>query len=325
MVARNIDGRTGLMREKISFLSEEADWTMAGVLSFAIDSAEGDLLLRENGWSLEGTPLIGALTAHAVLVDRFSVIELTALPTIYHLQSLERQEDQVLVYIVREGTGVVEIDGRRSTFTPGDVIVIPRMSKVVFTFEEVTVMAHIRTAWSRFMGPQVRAVPIDRPFAGDPVFLELLFGLHQSVLRSNVLLGDCGLVHTRRSLEASLDAVFAAEVDRQLLEGGSRTQDLYRQATIVIENSYDNMKTTPDSVARGLGVTRKHLEAVFRELGDTVGTYLRRARATHAQRLLHDREDGIPLKVKDIALRTGFASVSSMRRAIKDVERLELR
>lgn len=312
------------MREKNTFLSEEADWTTAGVISFAIDSADGDLLLRENGWSIEGTPLVGAVTAHAVLVDRFSVLELTARPTTYRLKSLEHHEEQVLVYIVRAGAGVVEINGRRSAFGVGDVIVMPRMTAVMFSFEEMTVMAHIRTAWSRFMGPQVRAVPRDRPFAGDPVFLELLLGLHASVLSSDVLLGDCGLVHTRRSLEASLDAVFAAEIDRQLLEGGSRTQDLYRQATIVIENSYDIPDTTPDSVATGLGVTRKHLEAVFREFGDTVAKYLRRARATHAQRLLHDREDGVALRIKDIASHTGFSSVSSMRRAIADVERLKL-
>lgn len=75
---------------------------------------------------------------------------------------------------------------------------------------------------------------------------------------------------------------------------------------------------TPETVARGAGVSLRHLQAIFAEAGSSVAGEIRRERARVARSMLQDaRFDG--LAVGELAVQAGFGSSSSMRRALEDV------
>lgn len=290
---------------------------------FFVDSDEGASLHRKLGWTLRGTPLTRSIAARGLIGDGFTLAELTAQPTVYRLRSTANLDSQVHVYIVRRGSGTVEVDGTRRTFTGGHFLVLTRAMAVKFVFEEETELAHVLTAWSRLSDPQVHAVPLGRPLTGSAAFLDLLNKLHTSILDADVRWGDRGVVYLRRSIEAALEAVLASKPDDHAAADRSGLRALYRRARCEIERTYHQPATTPDSVAMSLGVTRKHLESAFRESGDTIGRRLRRTRAKHARRLLNGETDNAALMVKDAARIAGFSDVRAMKRAMQLSDRLQ--
>lgn len=93
-------------------------------------------------------------------------------------------------------------------------------------------------------------------------------------------------------------------------------QSLYHQAMALISASAGDPGLTPESLARKLNVSLRHLQRDFQKRNESVADRLRQARVDLAIRLLTDSTMGV-LSLDQIAAHAGFASLGHLRRTLR--------
>lgn len=90
------------------------------------------------------------------------------------------------------------------------------------------------------------------------------------------------------------------------------------RALAEIAGNADDVRFTPQALAGRIGVSLRHLQAVFAEAESSVAAEIRRERARVARSVLQDaRFDA--LDVREVAAQSGFGSPASMRRALDEL------
>lgn len=138
---------------------------------------------------------------------------------------------------------------------------------------------------------------------------QILISATNALLNSTVQAGSAGFSRVRRALESLAHAVAMHNgIDSAVLPRGERT---YRQATALIDDSYEDPNTSVDSIAKRLNISRSQLFRVFQKMDDTPSAYLRRIRVDMALRSLREGATAA-----EAARRSGFDSTRRMYRAL---------
>lgn len=104
-------------------------------------------------------------------------------------------------------------------------------------------------------------------------------------------------------------------------EPGSPRAVLRDRALAVISEESGDPRLEPARVAEQVGSSLRHLQAIFAEAGTSLAAELRRERARVARAILQD-ERFDELSIEQVAVRAGFGSSVSMRRALSEIYRL---
>ncbi len=120
--------------------------------------------------------------------------------------------------------------------------------------------------------------------------------------------------HLTQTLPAIIDSVVEA-----IAQGSPAfpTPTLSRRARRFVDENYTNATLTTASVAAGLGVSARTLQAAFAAEQTTLSAELREVR-TRAVRRIQEEHPHIPLT--NIAAMCGFSSVSAMYRSLRAAE-----
>lgn len=108
------------------------------------------------------------------------------------------------------------------------------------------------------------------------------------------------------------------------LEPGSPHAVLRDKAMAVIAKQSADSQLDPARLARESGVSLRHLQTIFSQTGTSVAGEIRRERARVARSTLQDARFD-ELSIDEVALRSGFGSSVSMRRALEEFYRLSPR
>lgn len=123
-----------------------------------------------------------------------------------------------------------------------------------------------------------------------------------------------------------LDMVGQVIRERQVerLDPGSPQAVLRDRVLQEIARHSADPQLDPARLARGAGVSLRHLQTVFSATGTSVAGEIRRERARIARSTLQDaRFDD--LNIEEVATRSGFGSSASMRRVLAEIYRLNPR
>lgn len=106
--------------------------------------------------------------------------------------------------------------------------------------------------------------------------------------------------------------------DSAMEAGGTKRPTLYHQAMALITASAADQALTPESVARDLNVSLRHLQRDFQKRNESVAERIRQTRVDLAVRLLTDPAMAV-LSLDQIAAHSGFASLGHLRRTLHSV------
>ncbi|MBT9608198.1 helix-turn-helix domain-containing protein [Microbacterium sp.] len=153
---------------------------------------------------------------------------------------------------------------------------------------------------------------------GDGTFSRDPLSMSSPVLRSACTY-ICGLVDNRAAEDEGNVSVLrelTRSMARALVQESSGTaeaaDDEFDRILLVIKRNAHAPSFGPDQVSDALGMSRRSLERIFSAHGRTVAQTLREARVEIALRLLREEP---PHSMEDVAERSGFGSVDSLRRA----------
>lgn len=100
--------------------------------------------------------------------------------------------------------------------------------------------------------------------------------------------------------------------------GGTKRPTLYHQAMALITASAGDQALTPESLARDLNVSLRHLQRDFQKRKESVAERIRQTRVDLAVRLLTDPAMAV-LSLEEIAAHSGFTSLGHLRRTLHSV------
>ena len=128
--------------------------------------------------------------------------------------------------------------------------------------------------------------------------------------------------HLRNAFRSCAAAFFEHVDDRRAVRTVSSPEALARRAVALLESRARDPAFSVHELARELDVTPAYLSRAFRSTGSvTPGRALRALRRAHALALLEqERDAGDRVDVAELARRSGFASTSSLRRALRSPE-----
>ena len=143
--------------------------------------------------------------------------------------------------------------------------------------------------------------------------------LQQSVeSEQEVSPGDSNTVD--RMVLEMVGAVMRGRQGEKLPEGSPHAA-LRDRVMVKIDKHSSDSQLDPSRLARELGVSLRHVQAVFSQAGTSVAGEIRRERARIARSTLQDaRFDD--LGIEEVAKESGFGSSVSMRRALADIYKL---
>lgn len=105
------------------------------------------------------------------------------------------------------------------------------------------------------------------------------------------------------------------------LQLGSPHAVVRDRALAVIAQRSAEVQLGPASIAREVGASLRHLQAIFTQSGTSVAAEIRRERARVARAMLQDARFD-ELSIDEVARQAGFGSSVSLRRALDDTYRL---
>ncbi|MBO0985752.1 helix-turn-helix domain-containing protein [Rathayibacter sp. SD072] len=125
--------------------------------------------------------------------------------------------------------------------------------------------------------------------------------------------------HLRNAFRSCAAAFFEHVDDRRAVRTVSSPEALARRAVALLESRARDPAFSVHELAGELDVTPAYLSRAFRSTGSvTPGRALRALRRAHALALLEEERDaGDRVDVAELARRSGFASTSSLRRALR--------
>lgn len=100
--------------------------------------------------------------------------------------------------------------------------------------------------------------------------------------------------------------------------GGTKRPTLYHQAMALITASAGDQALTPESLARDLNVSLRHLQRDFQKRNESVADRIRQTRVDLAVRLLTDPAMAV-LSLEEVAAHSGFTSLGHLRRTLHSV------
>ena len=159
------------------------------------------------------------------------------------------------------------------------------------------------------------------------IVYQLIYQMKGTVLRIVDSIPDMGCsehILNKLSESDSLEGVFSSisKVCMEMCECVNQKKDdrnevLKRKILDYIETEYMNEELTAYCVATHFSITESYFYHFFKDnLGMTFADYIEKTRIDHANKLLKETD----LPVKDIAVKVGYSSVHSFRRAFKRCE-----
>lgn len=206
-------------------------------------------------------------------------------------------------------------DGKVLTVEAGTLLIDRMQSSAEFSIHSPLSMYQVSAPVEQY--PFLSRVSLPATFTYDAKTAQVLFSLLNGLLSSPVTAGSTPYGPLVEAVEACLDGVLVETVRPQRGAPSSAMADLYLDARALISAQAARRSLTVEQIADELGVSRKHLERVFREEGGTtVREQLDRCRATIARGLMAHATTPRGDELLDIAHRAGFSSAASMRRAL---------
>lgn len=273
---------------------------------------------RRLGWAQRELRTTPHLTGDWLVDGDFFTARLGFVPSTLTTSWSSRPENRVRCSLILQGSGIIQVGDREPRpFSAGSMALIDTSQRMTLVADEPVLGVYLSTRWSRLIGVSGTDPLANTPLQGDATHSKMLAALINSALSADIGGASPTLGAVRRSLEAMVDACVTAQTDRAIFHAESKKHLLYEEAMRALEAGFTDPRTTPESVARSLGVPLRYLERVSREAGISPARRLRTLRAAHAIRLREASPS--PISLRDLAEASGFVSVSTLQRALRDL------
>ncbi|PPF84888.1 hypothetical protein C5E07_05140 [Pseudoclavibacter sp. RFBJ3] len=271
-----------------------------------------DTVLRAGVDLTASTPTV-AIDASILRFDRYLVIsgESSPIQVTWKRERASARERSLILFL-EQGTLLVRSGQRHVRLEPSQIAIVPpgsepvflsthrKIAGVMFSFD-VKELEPLRPRWYHSDGGIVRDsvrtlldTAVNAPPAPDP--------------------------HSANSLRALLRAAAHALIVEATNVADLRDADTLALVQLIVENRFQVAGFGVDGIARESGLTRRVLERRLRLRGTSVAGVLRRRRIENAEALMGEEPS---LSAREVALRSGFASAITMRRAIATEARRE--
>ena len=223
-------------------------------------------------------------------------------------------EQITMLFIVVEGALTVtdETSGVEHTLERGDAYAFPSSAHVVqVNTGFITKIGVMLDSSASEMGALPGLTVIRR--GADVGLNAVVATLVGTILRTDIQPGDAAHAHLRSSVEQAVLALYAATLREFWASGSARLLTAGRR---LIELEDVRRKFTVHSLSAALGVSDSYLRRVFREEGTSPLHELDSARIARAKALTVKNSVNRFTQTQ-IADRSGFPSLASMRRALK--------
>ncbi|NQX29873.1 helix-turn-helix domain-containing protein [Microbacteriaceae bacterium VKM Ac-2854] len=137
------------------------------------------------------------------------------------------------------------------------------------------------------------------------------------ILNSSVDPRSASFSYLRTAAESSASAFLVDDHDAPIIAGTSASRSLYRRAVALFAAHLANPDFGLADAAAELGVSASYVQLVFRQAGTTPLRHLQHTRALRAHDLITSLNATSAHDLTDIAQRTGFRSIRTMRDVIR--------
>ncbi|TSI14072.1 AraC family transcriptional regulator [Brevibacterium aurantiacum] len=214
--------------------------------------------------------------------------------------------DRVMVHVCLSGAGILHTSTGSVALAPLDVVRVPTGELKGFESED--------GATSMFViygSPDVSRQQETLVGQSNEIDLGILNAAATSLLCNVPEQPSPGFTQVQRALEELAKAV-AVGVDLGSDSDVDALTKVYVRGMALIGSMATDEKTTVESVAHDLGVSRSYLLRAFKTHGSSPSIELRQARLANAERLL--REGAADLTA--VAAQSGFSTVRKLKRAL---------
>lgn len=226
-------------------------------------------------------------------------------------------DGRVRVSYFLEGRGTVAFDGGPPrSFKPGDMILTDTSMSMTMESTDAVAGLYFGSIWNRFLGLGPASRVVGQPFAADEGFARVFSSLINSTLSSGIAAEDPAVPPLYRAVDSVLESCVIAETGWAILDSSSRVRQLHDAASQFIASRYHEPGLDVNGIARGLGVSVKHLQSAFRAAGETPSAVLRRARLARVRTLMSEQTNLTARDLRDIAQASGFTGTLQLRRAL---------
>lgn len=274
---------------------------------------EMDLHIDARQGSFEGL-LVGAP------IDRLDLTRMRSAPhRVIRSPAMIRSDarDEYLLCMLLRGAATVWQDGRSCTVRDGAAVLVdcdrPFLFDLPTPFEQVIVRVPRAQLLTRLPERSVASATACALSAGSG-----LAGMLGSFVRQVVDLDAASRSRSAGTLAGTTldlltEALAALPGPRGAAEP-TRHREL-RRAEAALRNGLHDSERTMQDVCQELGVSRRYLQMLFREVGTTPSAWLREARVERARTLL----DATDLTVESVAERCGFKDHSHFHRTFRAI------
>jgi AraC-like DNA-binding protein len=227
---------------------------------------------------------------------------------------ISRQKPDYDLLYLQEGAGELEHCGNKIRVPTGSFVLLDNQQpyELLFPNGSVCLAIHFEDRWLR------KWVPFPREIAAQAISGDFGWGTPLvAMLRVIFNTGLEGAVLSRSAIADQLGALLALMVGKGEAQFSSRHQaDLLVRFKQAVRERYDEVDLDPASVARDMGVSRRHLHGVFAQGGTTFGAVLLDIRLTRAAEMLQNHQFRA-YGIGDIAWACGFADPSHFARRFR--------
>jgi AraC-like DNA-binding protein len=227
---------------------------------------------------------------------------------------ISRQKADYDLLYLQEGAAELEHCGNKIKVPMGSFVLLDNLQPydLLFPSRNVCLSTHFEDRWLRKWVAFPRAI-VAQAISGDFAWGTPLVAM----LRVMSNTGLEGAVLSRSAIADQLGALLALMVGKGEGQFSSRHQaDLLVRFKQALRERYDEVDLDPASVARGMGVSKRHLHGVFAQGGTTFGAVLLDIRLTKAAEMLQNPQFKA-YGIGDIAWACGFADPSHFARRFR--------
>ena len=227
---------------------------------------------------------------------------------------ISRQKPDYDLLYLQEGAGELEHCGNKIKVPAGSFVLLDNLQPydLLFPNGSVCLATHFDDRWLR------KWVAFPRAIAAQAIPGDFAWGTPlAAMLRAISNTGLEGAVLSRSAIADQLGALLALMVGKGEAQFSSRHQaDLLVRFKQALRERYDEVDLDPASVARDMGVSKRHLHGVFAQGGATFGAVLLDIRLTRAAEMLQNHQFRA-YGSGDIAWACGFADPSHFARRFR--------
>ena len=227
---------------------------------------------------------------------------------------ISRQKADYELLYLQEGAAELEHCGNKIKVPMGSFVLLDNLQPcdLLFPSGSVCLATHFEDRWLRKWVAFPRAI-VAQAIPGDFAWGTPLVAM----LRVMSNTGLEGAVLSRSAIADQLGALFALMVGKGEGQFSSRHQaDLLVRFKQALRERYDDVDLDPATVARDMGVSKRHLHGVFAQGGTTFGAVLLDIRLTRGEEMLQNPQFKA-YRIGDIAWACGFTDPSHFARRFR--------